>query len=79
MCIVGASGKFGNYLVEHALVQGYKIVGVGWERIFGKLDAFKGKNMVIPGLKNDRDVIREVIAGCDGVLTTRVAPSVERR
>jgi len=35
----------------------------------GKLDAFKGRITVIPGMTNDREVIKRAVAGCDGVLT----------
>ena len=34
-----------------------------------KLDAFKGRITVMPGATNDRAVIRQAVAGCDGVLT----------
>ena len=29
VCIVGASGKLGRYMVEHALDRGYEVVGAG--------------------------------------------------
>ena len=28
VCIVGASGKLGQYMVQHALDRGYEVVGV---------------------------------------------------
>jgi NADPH:quinone reductase-like Zn-dependent oxidoreductase len=28
VCIVGASGKLGRYMVQHALDRGYEVVGV---------------------------------------------------
>ena len=28
VCIVGASGKLGQYMVQHSLDRGYKVVGV---------------------------------------------------
>jgi hypothetical protein len=37
-----------------------------------KLNQFKGRIKVIPGATNDREVIRQAIAGCDGVLTVLV-------
>jgi hypothetical protein len=69
VCIVGASGKLGQYMVQHALDRGYAVVGVCRERSVGKLDAFKGRISVIPGATNDREVIRSAVAGCDAVLT----------
>jgi hypothetical protein len=72
VCIVGASGKLGQYMVQHALDRGYQVVGVCREQSVGKLDAFKGRITVIPGATNDREVIRRAVAGCDGVLTVLV-------
>jgi hypothetical protein len=72
VCIVGASGKLGQYMVQHALDRGYQVVGVCRERSVSKLDAFKGRITIIPGATNDRAVIKRAIAGCDGVLTVLV-------
>src|SRR5512142_1629683 len=72
ICIVGASGKLGRYMVQHALERGYEVVGVCRERSVGKLDAFKGRITVIPGATNDREVIKKAVSGCDGVLTVLV-------
>ena len=69
VCIIGASGKLGQYLVEHALDRGYEVVGVCRERSVGKLDRFKGRITLFPGATNDREVIRKAVEGCDGVLT----------
>jgi NAD(P)-dependent dehydrogenase (short-subunit alcohol dehydrogenase family) len=69
VCIVGASGKLGKYMVQHALDRGYEVVGVCREQSVGKLDAFKGRITIIPGQTNDRQVIKKAVAGCDGVLT----------
>ena len=69
ICIVGASGKLGRYMVQHALDRGHDVVGVCRERSVRKLDAFRERITVIPGATNDRDVIRRAVAGCDGVLT----------
>jgi len=69
VCIVGASGKLGKYMVQHALDRGYEVVGVCRERSVSKLDAFKGRITVIPGATNDREVIKKAVAGCDAVLT----------
>ena len=72
VCIVGASGKLGKYMVKHSLDRGYEVVGVCRERSVGKLDAFKGRIAVIPGATNDREVIKNGVAGCDGVLAVLV-------
>jgi NAD(P)H-binding len=72
ICIVGISGKLGQYMMQHALARGYAVVGVCRERSVGKLDAFKGRITIIPGATNDRDVIKRAVAGCDGVLTVLV-------
>lgn len=37
VCIVGASGKLGQYMVRHALDRGYEVVGVCRERSVPKL------------------------------------------
>jgi len=76
VCIVGASGKLGQYLVAHALARGYDVVGVCREVSVGKLDAFKGRMTVITGATDDRDVIARAVAGCDGVLTVLVPRGV---
>jgi NAD(P)-dependent dehydrogenase (short-subunit alcohol dehydrogenase family) len=72
VCIVGASGKLGRYMVQHALDKGYEVVGVCRERSIGKLDDFKDRITVIPGATNDREVVERAVAGCDGVLTVLV-------
>jgi len=43
VCIVGASGKLGQYMVQHALDRGYEVVGVCRQESVGKLDRFKGR------------------------------------
>jgi NAD(P)-dependent dehydrogenase (short-subunit alcohol dehydrogenase family) len=72
ICIVGASGKLGHYMVQGALDRGYEVVGVCRERSVGKLDAFNGRITVIPGATNDREVIKRAVEGCDGVLVVLV-------
>jgi len=72
ICIVGASGKLGRYMIQQALDRGYEVVGVCRERSVSKLEAFKGRITVIPGATNDRQVIKKAVAGCDGVLTVLV-------
>jgi NAD(P)-dependent dehydrogenase (short-subunit alcohol dehydrogenase family) len=72
VCIIGASGKLGKYMVQHALNRGYEVVGVCREHSVSKLDAFKGRITIMPGMTNDRARIRRAVAGCDGVLTVLV-------
>lgn len=78
VCIVGASGKLGRYMVQHALDRGYEVVGVCRAQSIGKLEPFAGRITVIPGATNDRDVIRRAVAGCDGVLTVLVPWGLEQ-
>ena len=68
VCIVGASGKLGQYMVQHALDRGYEVVGVCRQESVGKLDRFKGRITVIPGATDDPEVIKRAVAWCDGVL-----------
>ena len=77
ICIIGASGKLGQYMVQHALDRGYEVVGVCREKSAGKLEAFKGRITVIPGATNDREVIKQAVEGCDGVLTVLVPWGVQ--
>jgi uncharacterized protein YbjT (DUF2867 family) len=42
VCIVGASGKLGQYMIEHALDHGYEVVGACREQSVPKLDRFRG-------------------------------------
>jgi len=72
VCIVGASGKLGQYMVQQSLDHGYEVVGVCREKSVDKLDPFMGKITIFPGAVNDRDVIEQAVAGCDGVLSVLV-------
>lgn len=72
VCIVGASGKLGQYMVRHALDRGYEVVGVCRERSVPKLAAFADRMTVVGGPTNDRELIRQAVDGCDGVLTVLV-------
>jgi len=72
VCIVGASGKLGQYMVQHALDRGYEVRGVCREVSVGKLERFKGRITIFPGATDDREVIKRAVEGCDGVLTVLV-------
>lgn len=72
VCIVGASGKLGRYMVQHCLDRGYTVRGVCRESSVGKLDAFKDRITIFPGATNNREVIRKAVEECDGVLTVLV-------
>ncbi len=78
ICIIGASGKLGRYMVQHALDKGYEVVGVCRAKSVGKLDAFRERITIIPGATNDREVIRRAVEGCDGVLTVLVPWGVQQ-
>jgi len=73
ICVIGASGKLGQPMVQHALDRGYEVVGVCREQSVGKLDAFKDRISIIPGATNDRQIIKKAVKGCDGVLTVLVS------
>jgi len=76
VCIVGASGKLGQYMVQHALDRGYEVAGVCREESVGKLDGFMGRITVFAGATNDPEVIKRAVAGCDGVLVVLVPRGV---
>ena len=76
VCIVGASGKLGRYMVQHALDRGYEVVGVCREQSVGKLAGFDGRITVVPGATDDREVIGRAVAGCDAVLVVLVPRGV---
>jgi hypothetical protein len=72
VCVVGASGKLGRYMVRHALDRGYEVVGVCREQSVHKLAEFGDRITIVPGAVNDSAVISRAVAGCDGVLTVLV-------
>jgi len=76
VCIVGASGKLGRYMVQHALARGYEVVGVCREESVEKLNAFKGRITVVPGSTDDAEVVKRAVSGCDGVLVVLVPRGV---
>jgi NAD(P)-dependent dehydrogenase (short-subunit alcohol dehydrogenase family) len=77
VCIVGASGKLGRYMAQHALDRGYEVVGVCRPASVDKLGAIRERITVVPGATDDREVIRHAVTGCDGVLTVLVPIGLE--
>ena len=78
VCIVGASGKLGQYMVQHSLDRGYEVVGVCREKSVEKLALFEDRITIVPGATNDREVIKKAISGCDGVLTVLVPWGIQQ-
>ncbi len=72
ICIIGASGKLGRYMVQHCLNRDYKVNAVCRGSSIGKLEPFKDRITIFPGATNDREVIKKAARGCDGVLTVLV-------
>lgn len=77
VCIIGASGKLGKYMVQHCLDRNYEVVGVCREKSVQKLIKFKDQITIVPGRTNDREVIKKAVKGCDGVLTVLVPWGVD--
>ncbi len=69
LCIVGASGKLGQYMVQQALDRGWQVTGVCREKSANKLSRFGDKITIHTGATNDRHVIQKAVKGCDAVLT----------
>ncbi len=72
VCIVGASGKLGKYMVQHCLDKGYEVVGVCRPESVEKLAEFGDNIRIVPGRTNDENTIAQAVKGCDGVLTVLV-------
>ena len=77
VCIVGASGKLGRYMVQHALDRGFEVVAVCREVSVAKLEEFSGRITIIAGPTDDRHVIARAVSGCGGVLTVLVPRGVD--
>ena len=76
VCVVGASGKLGKYMVQQALDRGYEVVAVCREQSVGKLVELEGRIDVVAGATDDREVIERAVAGCAGVLVVLVPRGV---
>ncbi|MEV3937695.1 NAD(P)H-binding protein [Glycomyces sp. NPDC049804] len=77
LCIVGASGKLGRYMVQHALDRGYEVVGVCREKSIPKLADYADRITIHGGQTNDREVIKKAVEGCDAVLSVLVPWGVQ--
>lgn len=77
VCIFGASGKLGRYMVSHALGRGYEVVAVCRHKSVAKLASLEGRITIVPGDTNDTRVIEQAVRGCDGVLTVLVPWGVD--
>ena len=77
VCIIGISGKLGQYMTEHALARGYEVVGVCRPESVSKLARFGERITIHPGRTNDREVIERAVRGCDGVLSVLVPWGVD--
>lgn len=72
ICIIGVSGKLGQYMARHALDRGFEVNGVCRRKSVDKLADLKDRIAIFPGPTNDRHVIQQAVEGCDGVLTVLV-------
>lgn len=72
LCIIGASGKLGKYMVQHSLDRGHEVVAVCRAQSVAKLAEFEGRIDIQPGATDDRAVIERAVAGCDAVLVVLV-------
>lgn len=72
VCIIGASGKLGQYMIQHCLDKDYDVIGVCREQSVEKLDRFKNQIQIVPGRTNDSNVIKTAAEGCDAILTVLV-------
>jgi len=77
VCVVGASGKLGRYMVQHALDRGHDVVAVCRDQSVDKLAPFADRITIVPGPTNDPEVIAKAVAGCDGVLVVLVPFGVD--
>lgn len=72
VCILGISGKLGQYMIGHALERGYQVQGICRPESVPKLARWGDRIRVFPGRTDDRAVVAEALQGCDGVLVVLV-------
>lgn len=72
ICILGISGKLGQYMIGHALERGYEVQGVCRPESVAKLARWGDRIRVFPGRTDDRKVVAKALQGCDGALTVLV-------
>ncbi|MCB1077416.1 MAG: NAD(P)H-binding protein [Verrucomicrobiae bacterium] len=72
VCIIGISGRLGRHLLHHCVKRGYQITGVCRPESVSKLETFRNRITLFPGMTNDPEVIREAVRDCDAVLTVLV-------
>ena len=77
ICIIGISGKLGQYMAEHALSLGYEVNGVCRPESAHKLARFGDRITLFPGRTDSRPTIARALRGCDGVLTVLAPWGVE--
>jgi NAD(P)-dependent dehydrogenase (short-subunit alcohol dehydrogenase family) len=76
VCVIGASGKLGKYMVQHSLDRGHEVVAVCRDESVGKLTEFDDRVTIVPGATDDREIIKRAVADCDGVLVVLVPRGV---
>ena len=64
--------SWGSTWCEHAWSAATRWSACAGAQSVDKLEGFKDRITVIPGMTNDRRVIQQAVAGCDGVLTVLV-------
>ena len=69
ICIIGISGKLGQYMTDHALARGYEVHGVCRPESVGKMARFGDRIKLFPARTDDAAVVAQAVKGCDGVLT----------
>lgn len=69
VCIVGISGKLGQYMTEHCLARGYTVTGVCRPESVGKLARFGDQITVYPARTDNAEVVARAAKDADGILT----------